>query len=138
MGKSKMLTTDVGSVSTNMEVKRLTIAGLKIYFDENGTAQFTPKKTLRTAVEQVVREYQDFIEQWLQASKESEPRKLGTEEQKMRSSFESWVKLLGNDADRKAIAELLRNVVKKGRRYPNMTDQQIEEGIADTLSTLLE
>ena len=136
MGKSKTSTTDAGSVSANMEVKRLTIAGLKLYFDENGTAQFTPNKTQRTAVEQIVREYQDFIEQWLQASKESEPRKLGTEEQQMRTSFESWVKLLGNHADRKAIAELLRNVVKKGRRYPNMTDQQIEEGIAETLSTL--
>ena len=116
--------------------KHLTIERVRIYFDDKGTAQFSPKKTQRTAVEQIVREYQDFIEQWLQASKESEPRKLGTEEQQMRTSFESWVKLLGNHADRKAIAELLRNVVKKGRRYPNMTDQQIEEGIAETLSTL--
>ena len=116
--------------------KRLTIEGLKIYFDDKGTAQFTPKRTQRTAVEQVVREYQDFIEQWLHASKESEPRKLGAEEQQMRSSFESLVKVLGDHADRKAIAELLRNVVKKGRRYPNMTHKQVEEGIANALSAL--
>jgi hypothetical protein len=83
-----------------------------------------------------VREYQEFIEQWLKASEELEPRETVREEQQMRSSFESLVKMLGDHADRKAIAELLRNVVKKGRRYPNMTDEQLEEGITDALSAL--
>jgi hypothetical protein len=119
-----------------MEMKHLTIAGLKIYFDEKGTAQFTPKKKQRAAVEQVVRECRDFIEQWLKASEEPETRKIGPEEQQMRSSFESLVMVLGDHADREAIAELLRNVVKKGRRYPNMTHKQVEEGIANALSAL--
>ena len=43
---------------------------------------------------------------------------------------------LAYHVDRKAIVELLRNVAKKGRRYPNMTDKQIEKGIADALSAL--
>jgi hypothetical protein len=119
--------------------KRLTIAGVRIYFDDKGTAQFSPKKTPRTAVEQLVREYQVFMEQWLQASGETVPRKIEPEEQEMRSSFESLVELcreVADRVDRKAIAELLRNVVKKGRRYPNMTDKQVEEGIADALSAL--
>ena len=73
--------------------KRLTIAGVRIYFDDKGTAQFSPKKTQRTAVEQLVREYQVFMEQWLQASGETEPRTIEPEEQEMRSSFKSLVEL---------------------------------------------
>ena len=79
------------------------------------------------------------MEQWLHASGETEPRKIEPEEQEMRSSFKSLVELCREFAyhvDRKAIAELLRNVAKKGRRYPNMTDKQIEEGVADALSAL--
>jgi hypothetical protein len=79
------------------------------------------------------------MEQWLQASGETEPRKIEREEQEMLSSFKSLVELcreLAYHVDRRAIAELLRNIVKKGRRYPNMTDKQVEEGIADTLSAL--
>lgn len=117
--------------------KRLTIAGVRIYFDVKGAAQFTPKKTERTTVEQLEREYQEFMEQWLQAFEESQPKKIESEEQQMRSDFESLVRLcreLAYHVDRAAIAELLRNIVKKGRRYRNVTDQQVEECIADALS----
>ena len=135
--KGKAAGTDAGSVYING--KSLTIAGGRVYFDDKGTAQFSPKKAERTAVEQLVREYQVFIEQWLQASGETEPGKIEPEEQEMRSSFKSLVELCRERAyhvDRHDIAELLRNVVKKGRRYPNMIDKQIEEGIADALSNL--
>ncbi|MEO8372725.1 MAG: hypothetical protein ABI806_26310 [Candidatus Solibacter sp.] len=49
-----------------MKSKKLTIAGIQIYFDDDGVAQCAGSGDKpRSTVEQELTQYRDFIDQWL-------------------------------------------------------------------------
>jgi len=116
-------------------MKRLTIAGLQIYFDDQGTAHFDPPWKQRTAVEQELESHQELIDPWLQASHEPQPRKIGPKEQRMRVRFKAAVRGIHKlGFDREFIEETLRAAAK--RAYPAVAHEHAEESIAEAMSTL--
>jgi hypothetical protein len=60
--------------------KKLTIAGIQIYFDDDGVAQFHASNKPRSTVEQELSQYREFIDRWLSNSEEPRPRTISDKE----------------------------------------------------------
>ena len=122
-----------------MKNKRLTIAGMQIYFDDAGTALFDGRGRERGAVELELAEYRDFIDRWLDACEEVRPHKLTPEEQKFRkalSRIAKSLKAIQHRFDRGTIEAVLREAVKRRTIFPDLTPVQIEASIGDVMSSL--
>lgn len=113
-----------------MKNKRLTIAGMQVYFDDAGTALFDARGKERRAVELELTEYRDFIESWLDASEETRPRRVTAEEQQFRKLLSSSAKgLKGLQFGRGLIESTLREAIRQRTTFQDLTPLQIEESI---------
>lgn len=126
-----------------MTTKRLTVAGIQIYFNDDGVALFDARGKQRAAVELELNEYRDFIDQWLESSEEPakpdpRPRRLTEDEQKFRRNLKGIVKYFARHPfyDKELIEMTIRLVAKHRRDSANLTAIQIEEGITDAISPL--
>ncbi len=119
-----------------MKTKRLTIAGIQIYFDDMEAALFDARGKQRAAVELELAEHQDFIDRWLEASEEPRPHRLTQEEQQLRSALRGLAKGLKRHFDRKFIEITMREAVKHRIESATLTAAQIEDSIVDTIASL--
>jgi len=123
-----------------MKNKRLTIAGMQIYFDDAGAPLFGGREKERGAVELELAEYRDFIDRWLDACEEARPRRLTHEEQQFRKILNGMAKSLKafqqHRFDRSAIEVVIREAVKGRTIFPDLTSAQIEESIGDVMAAL--
>ena len=62
-------------------MKRLTVSGIQIYFDEQGRALFDGRIKQRTAVQRELEEAREFIDRWIEASEEPRPRGISPGEE---------------------------------------------------------
>jgi len=122
-----------------MKNKRLTIAGMQIYFDDAGAALFDGRGKERGAVDVELAEYRDFIDRWLDASEEARPRRLTFEEQQFRkvlNGIAKSLKAIQHRLDRSAIEAVMREAIKRRTIFPDLTSAQIEESIGDVMAAL--
>lgn len=119
-----------------MKTQKLTIAGIQIYFDDSGTALFGAGEKQRAAVELDLNEYRQFIDRWLEASEEALPRILTQDERRLRSALTGAAKVFKRILDKNQIEEMLRDVVRRRRESASLTAVQLEEAIADAVSSL--
>jgi hypothetical protein len=120
--------------------KRLTVAGIQIYFDNEGVALFSAPGKERSAVERELTEHQEFIEQWLSASEEPirnvSPRKMTAEERDLRRILKGTARNLKRTFNRAFVETVIREVVKARKDAERFTEAQIEESIAEAMSSL--
>ncbi|MGA2772272.1 MAG: hypothetical protein ABSG26_15770 [Bryobacteraceae bacterium] len=122
-----------------MKNKRLTIAGMQIYFDDAGAPLFGGREKERGAVELELAEYRDFIDRWIDASEEARPHRLTFEEQQFRkvlNGIAKSLKAIQHRFDRGTIEAVLREAVKRRTIFPDLTPVQIEASIGDVMSSL--
>jgi hypothetical protein len=123
-----------------MSTKRLTIAQLQIFFDDDGSPEcFDTNKRDRVAVETALIEYRDFIERWLEESERKKPRYITEEEHELRATL----KRLGRDLSRpnKFKADFIETVIREVAKYfeersSSLTPMQVSESVKDAISSL--
>jgi hypothetical protein len=118
-----------------MKTGRLTIAGIQIYFDDAGAALFDARGKQRAVVELELAEYRDFIDRWLDASEEPRPREVGPDEQRLRANLKLIIRAFRRQFDRACIDTIMRTAAKQPS-YSALSSEQIEESIAEAISTL--
>jgi hypothetical protein len=120
-----------------MKNKKLTIAGIQIYFDDDGVAQFhTSGNIPRSTVEQELSQYRDFIDRWLSNSEEPRPRKITQAEHALRQRLNDAAKSLIKLADRATVEGMLRETIKTSPHVAGLSAVQIEESVTDAVSRL--
>ena len=120
-----------------MNTKRLTIAGIQIYFDDAGTALFGGRGKERRAVELELTEHREFIDRWLDASEDRRPRRVSAEEQQFRKLLSAMAKSLkGLQFGSGLIESTLREALPKRTSFQDLTPIQIEESIQAVMSEL--
>jgi hypothetical protein len=120
-----------------MQNKKLTIAGIQIYFDDDGVAQFHASGDKpRSTVEQELSQYRDFIDQWLSNSEEPRPRKITKEEHALRVRLKDAAKSLLKLSDRSTVEAVLRESIKTSPHAAGLSAIQIDESITDAISRL--
>jgi|GEM_PF-4777204 hypothetical protein len=120
-----------------MKNRRLTIAGIQIYFDDAGTALFDGPGKERATVELALAECRDFIDRWLEVSEEARPRSLTIEEQQFRKFLNGIAKAFKSaQFDRGVIEELIRGAMPRRAVFLDLTSAQIEESIGHVMSAL--
>jgi hypothetical protein len=118
-----------------MKTKRLSIAGIQIYFDDCGAALFSAREKQRAAVESDLGEYREFIDRWLEASEETRPHVLSQDELKLRSVLKGPARVFERHIDKSYVAGALRELAARRRESASLTAAQIEEAIADSISS---
>jgi hypothetical protein len=119
-------------------MRALTIASLRIYFDQADAALFEPATETRAVVETKLGEYRDFIEKWLDASEENRPRWVTEEERELRKILRTLAKDLKRlDFDKTTIEIVLQKAAATiGKRTPRLTQRQLSESVAEVLANL--
>jgi len=123
-----------------MNVNRLTIAQLQIYFDDNGNPLFSDamkrdSATIRTALS----DYRDFIDRWLDACEDDRPRHITEEERIFRVKLKRSIRDLRKTElyDNDFIKIIIQQAAKAaGDKASTLTAIQIAESIEDAISTL--
>ena len=118
-----------------MKTKRLHIAGIQIYFDDGGSALFSAREKQRAAVELDLGEYREFIDRWLEASEEERPRVLSQDELRLRFALRRLASGFSQSFDNDFIEVMLRAAAKGRRESASLTAAQIEEAIADAITS---
>jgi hypothetical protein len=123
-----------------MNPKRLSIAQLQIFLDENGTACFSDAlKRDRAAVQTALSGYRDFIDLWLEASDGQRARSIPLEERELRAKLKQSVRDLRRRPQ--FDAELIKSFIEiaakvAGERSATLSPIQIAESIDDAISAL--
>jgi|ERR1035438_5229604 hypothetical protein len=120
---------------SRMKTQRLTVAEIQIYFDAGGAALFSAREKQRAAVELDLCEYRGFIDRWLEASEETRPRVLTEDELQLRSALKRAARVFKRSFDKNLIDEILRYAVERLREAASLTTAQLEEAIAEAISS---